>query len=183
MKVQYNLTVEDFAALQRFGESQQPSSGFRSRLWACIAIGVIACCVVAMANSDGMAIQWDSLGIYVVLSFWAVLVYLVVATWWSKRTFPRTAYAAANQRQMTENLLLELLPEGLKHSTHFSTNTLSWSVVKRIDETAEHLFFLLDDNSGFVIPRRAFAAETDYKSFAETARRYQAENRSTSGEG
>ena len=84
---------------------------------------------------------------------------------------------------MTEGLLLELLPDGLKHTMNASTNTVAWPAVKRIDDAEGHLFFLLDDNSGFVIPRRAFADEEQYRTFAETARRYQAENRSTSGEG
>jgi hypothetical protein len=117
------------------------------------------------------------------MAFWGVLVYLLFATWWAKRTFPQRAYREARKRHMTEGLVLDLLPEGLKHTTTAATNTVPWPSVKRIDEAEGHLFFLLDDNSGFVIPRRAFADEEEYRTFADTARRYQADNRSTSGEG
>jgi hypothetical protein len=183
MRVQYSITAEDFVALQHFGDSLRPTAGFGSRLWSWFLIALVACVVVVLTTQEGATIHWDSLGIYVVLAFWAVLVYLVITGWWAKRTFPQRAFREAKARHMTEGLLLELQPDGLKHTSNGATNTVTWPGVKRIDEFEGHLFFLLDDNWGFVIPRRAFADEEQYRTFAETARRYQADNRSTSGEG
>lgn len=183
MKVRYSITSEDFAALQRFAETARSTAALRVRQWGWVVMALFACVVVALAAKDGVTIQWNSLGPYVVLAFWGVLLYLVIATWWTRRTFPQRAYEAAKKRHMTEDLWLEVLPDGLKHSTNSSTNSLGWQSVERIDEAYEHLFFLLDDNSGFVIPRRAFTDEAEYRGFGETARRYLAEGRATSGEG
>jgi YcxB-like protein len=67
---------------------------------------------------------------------------------------------------------LALTPEALAASSEHSTTTLAWAAIEKIVITEKHALIFDSPTTAYVVPRRAFADEDEFREFVATARDY-----------
>jgi hypothetical protein len=65
-----------------------------------------------------------------------------------------------------------LTPQGIKHKSNFFDGTYSWSGIKEIIETEEHIAFHFSTMQAFLIPKRAFASSEQKQIFLKLVEQY-----------
>lgn len=66
-----------------------------------------------------------------------------------------------------------LNPEGIALTSELSAEYKSWSVIWKIEVTADHTFFYYASATAHIVPRHAFRDDDHYQQFLDLARRYQ----------
>lgn len=66
-------------------------------------------------------------------------------------------------------LTIELLPDGMRIVTGEKDVTLPWSTFVRVESSADDLIVYKNDKEAVRVPRRAFANDTEWRSFVDYA--------------
>jgi len=84
----------------------------------------------------------------------------------SRRLFPANGGLVLGSKRIT------LSADGLRQSSEHHDSFYRWSLVRRIGETPQHIFIMLDRNAGLIIPRSSFSTPQESESFlAEVKKR------------
>ena len=67
---------------------------------------------------------------------------------------------------------LTLTPEALIAASEQSTTTLAWTMIEKIVIVGEGALMLDSPSSAYIVPRRAFTDEGEFRAFVTMARRY-----------
>lgn len=62
-------------------------------------------------------------------------------------------------------------PKAVIEKSRFLEATVKWPAISRIAQTEDHIF-MFQASKTLIVPRRAFSDESEFATFAETARRY-----------
>ncbi len=65
-----------------------------------------------------------------------------------------------------------LTPQGIKHRSNFFDGTYSWSGIKEILETDQHIAFHFSTMQAFLIPKKAFISPEQYIDFMRLIEQY-----------
>jgi hypothetical protein len=60
--------------------------------------------------------------------------------------------------------------DGIKETTRLHESFFRWACVRSVDETAQHVFVMLDRNAGLILPKRAFSTDGDREQFVNEVR-------------
>jgi hypothetical protein len=69
---------------------------------------------------------------------------------------------------------LAISEEGLRESMDFGNSFVNWTAFDSIMQADNYLYFLLNPGKGYIVPKKAFANDTEFNLFADTARKYKA---------
>jgi hypothetical protein len=146
MRIEYQLTPDDWAA---FGEHcGRNAPGFRRSAHVGRVVGII----VTLAAAAILWRQSASLGWLV-----AGMAAAVAWGWW----WPRYLIAHAGSHMRTREQpclrgrhLMEATPNGLYAECDITKSTVRWSGIAAVAEDDGHIFVMLSDVQGYVIPKR-----------------------------
>ena len=163
MKIEYELTSEDWADFGEYCARTAPE--FRRARRNNITWGVIT--VVAFSVLLWLATR--SLTMVVATSVCG----LAGALFWPDRL---VSHARSNMQKRERLCLagrhvLETTPEALMSRCDVTESTTRWAGVHHVAETARHVFVMLNDVQGYVIPK-ARICEGDLHQFASEAQKY-----------
>jgi hypothetical protein len=75
--------------------------------------------------------------------------------------------------RMLGKLRVRISADGLSAMDEFGATTQRpWITIVRIESTDNHAFAFFTENTAYVIPRRAFATEGEFRTFVETAQQF-----------
>ena len=84
---------------------------------------------------------------------------------------------SAKMRPQNDGIILGQLElilenEGLRHRSARHESFFQWQAVRRIDETKNHIFIMVDRVAGIIVPRRSFASSTEQQQFLAELKRH-----------
>lgn len=150
MQIEYILTPDDWAA---FGEYQaRHSPSFQRAKTRTVLNGILL-----------------GVGIGIMLWIYATpVVALVVATcsvagaaWYGPRQLiahTRAHMAAKDRACLRGHHFIEALPEGLRSRCDIADSTLAWRGILNVIDTPDHIFIMLDELQGYVVPKQRIVA-------------------------
>ncbi len=163
MKIEYELTSADWADFGEYCARTAPE--FRRARRNNILSGLITVVVLS-------TILWPTTASLVMVGFDAVGS-VTGALLWPNRMVPH----ARSHMQKRERLclsgrhILEAHADGLVARCNVSESTTRWISVHHVAETTRHVFVMLSDVQGYVVPKNGIH-EGDLGQFTSEARRY-----------
>jgi hypothetical protein len=178
MEVEYVQTLKDHIAFSIYHQECQPWWRRHLQWWA----GCLFICALGL----GMTL-WEGLG----MTLWDSMGFLVAAIGvglWTAHTLLDWRRGIANRvrklakRPENKRMLgwrsCTIGPEGVTLRTEETSLSVTWSGVLKIAQTEDYSFFYFTTQGAIVVPRRPFATEEDFLSFAQMARAYRKAARS-----
>lgn len=169
MKVTYELTHEDLASLIEYHQRSSPTA--RQQRRGCLAVGF-----GAMLILPGVILMTrDKPVLATAVDIWPLLLGPILFA------LLANPYIRWRTRQMSNRLLsegqnngfygpceLEAGPEVLIETRPSGSTTRNWSSVERVVMTPSHLFAYTSGTEAYVVPRRAFREEAEFRALADT---------------
>jgi hypothetical protein len=173
MQVEFVVRRDDLFALNEY-LLKHPASGVKgsygSLLWVRWGIWVLVALLVfipSFMRGD------DAIPLY---AFVPLLVFSVVLF---TLRFTNRGLVRKNLQRIIDNnprlmgwRRLALTPETFTAVTRYKTTTVSWAGIEKIVIMGDHAFIFEMPASAFIVPRRAFGDDEDFREFVETARDY-----------
>lgn len=181
MEIEYELSVADMAAFQRFHLKHNTKAKQPNLLVTVVEKGVSVALVVLVFlaywffwQRKGDWISGCCTGVIIGLLFTLVLVWLRLRI--TIRNAIRNAISHYWDREECRwyftRRRLKLAPDGFEITNELQHVRYSWSVVWLIDSTDRHLFFYVLTSQAHIIPRRAFRDHRHFEDFIDLACRY-----------
>lgn len=171
MQVSFEMTREDIIAFNLYHSAQSPNLS-RQR-WSIILAFLFAAGVLAIMMMVPGELQKLFRGLWPVALFLFVTAVLVLFTW---RRFLRKAVDQMLDEGRNRSLLgkkeVIITPVEITGVGDLKSVTLRWKAVERIELDESYLFIYYSALEAILVPRRAFAAESEFAAFAEAARSY-----------
>jgi hypothetical protein len=173
MQVNYTLDVEDAIAWSHHcharlrGQERSIPVG----LWA--AIPAVVCLAYAAWReyaADGTS--WLFTGNTLTMVLWLHLPVLYLFTLPVSVYLTRKSLSGRRLEQFRQPRRLVIAAEGITLTTAESCDIVPWSMVERIEETDNHMFFVTNADWVHILPRRAFSNTDNLGKFLEQARHY-----------
>jgi hypothetical protein len=163
MRIEYDLTAEDWADFGEYCARTAPE--FRRAIHGGITSGVLTIVVV----SGLLWLKTSSLGLVLVGAVTAV----AWGLFWPRRLVSHVrAHMRKRQLQCLTGLhILEATPEALLAKCDVTESTTRWAGIDHVAETARHVFVMLSDVQGYVIPKARIRGG-DLDQFAREAQSY-----------
>ena len=175
MEVEFDIVLDDLVAFNEYHVSTSPTAR-RQFLFAWVvppAISAGIAAIVLVKAGSPMEPSW---------LFW-LLLFLVVFTLLYLVDFPR------KRRKRIEKLARRLLsegknkgilgahrlsitPEAVRATTEFGDGVTKWPAVEKIAVTDAYAFIYVGAVNALIVPRRAFADESEFQKLVETAERF-----------
>lgn len=170
MLVEYELTLEDAAAIQRYGQQRRAEPPIRAWVWAALWVWFAAWFPLKAYDlyQEGHALlaAGHVLAVAGVLATSAVLLHRAG----SPQVLARKMYA--QDPGLFRKTTVVLGPEGLAYDAPPRREVRPWRAFTSIERTADHAFFFTAPARAYFVPRHAFPDEHAFAVFVETARRY-----------
>ena len=146
MQIEYLLTPDDWAA---FGEYHaRHSRHLQNAKNTAILKGVLLALMIGVAASISTK------------SAVPLIIAACAAIGWSWNASGRLvahvrAHMASKERPCLRGPhILEVLPAGLRSRCDITDSTVAWAGVREVIETSEHIFLMLDELQGYVVPKQ-----------------------------
>lgn len=176
MRVDFSLTEEDIEAVFEWTNRRLWGTAltwfFRTGM---LTFGVLFLVFAGLSAIGGFLEEWDTSRISTLFACF-LSGSVLLGLWWSINRTPGRLFSKLQHDNCTDDLSLEIAPEGLRETSQVSDAFWKWSLVKKSEATGEHFFLLLESNMSIVIPRQAFSSDDAYQAFVDTARAYHAEH-------
>ena len=170
--IDHELTIDDLVAYNLYFIKNVPAQR-RVRLLAkyVMPASLAVLCLAGMLysrrrNGEVNELLWFCAAVVVVYTAYVWLWYDAI----SRRRL-RAMYAAGRNTGLIGPMTVQLRPDSLWRQTSVSEGWVKWKAVTDIQSDGEYLFISLGVGSAYIIPRRAFADQTAFDSFAGEARR------------
>lgn len=163
MRIDVDLTRQDWLTFLRFVSLRMQAH--RSRIWL-VVIGVSIGVFLALMDLGGIG-EWRLDG----ASFLVAIAIMVAVSWLSMR-FPGLSMPVPES--WIGPKVYELREDGFHMSADRGTSFVPWSSVRKVVETDDHFFLLLDELSGFAVPKRCLIVGVTVDAFRDTLTRYRA---------
>lgn len=163
MKIEYNLTPRDWADFGEYCARTAPE--FRRARRNSITSGVVTVVVLSI-------LLWFTMGSLTMVIAAAVFG-LAGAVFWPSRLVSRArSHMQERERQcLTGRHILEATPAALTARCNVTESTTRWVGIHNVAETPLHVFVMLNDVQGYVIPK-ARICEGDLQQFTSEAQKY-----------
>ena len=163
MRVEYELTPEDWADFGEYCARTAPE--FRRASRRSIVSGVLAIVILCVL----LWLTMRSLGLVVVAGAFGLAGLLL----WPNQLVSRARSHMQRRelRCLTGRHILEATPEALIAKCDVTESTTKWAGVHHVAETTRHVFVMLSDVQGFVIPK-ARVQSGNLEQFASEAMEY-----------
>ena len=166
MKVSYDLTADDLTAFVRYHHIQSPTA--RKQRIASVFVGLL----VTLALPALLLVSADKPLLETTVAIWPLLLaplgFLAVVgpymKWKTERIAKRMLKEGANSG-FYGDCKLSLETDGIREIKRSGESTRKWSAVERIVLSPEHVFVYTAGFEAFVVPRRAFANDSELRDF------------------
>jgi hypothetical protein len=175
MEVEYVVTPKDHIAFNIYHQKCQPWWRRHQACWlACLLVVVLWLAIELWTGAIPDNPAWlIAVHVSALLLCLALVTAQALSSWrslvakrvkrWLRRPENRRAlgwYSCSIDR------------EGVTNRTEDATTTVMWTGIVRIAQTDDYAFFYYSPTRAFLVPRRPFATDQDFKTFVETARSY-----------
>lgn len=175
MEIEYELTVADIGAFQRFhrkhGPKPQPHPlvrvGEKGLAWAIAALAGLAFWFFFQPKGNWLSGCCTGMFVGIVITFVFFLLQVNIAIRNAIRLYEREESRWALTRR-----LFKITDDGFDITNEYQQVRSSWSVVWLIESTDEYAFFYWSTNQAYIIPRRAFRDHRHFEGFIDLACRY-----------
>lgn len=161
MRIELDLTRQDWLTFLRFVTLRVQVH--RRRIWLFI-IGALLGVFLTLMGLGGIG-EWrlDEVSFLVAIA-------IMVAVSWLSRRFPGLSMPVPES--WIGHKVYELREDGLHMSADRGTSFVPWSSLRTVVETDNHFFLLLDELSGFAVPKRNLIETVTVDAFRDTLTRY-----------
>ncbi len=167
MKASYELTVDDLVAFTQYHHAQSPTA--RRQRFGCLATGLFAMLslpALILVGSDEPFLQtardiWPLL-----LGPLLFLIFAIPYIKWRTGILTKKTINEGRNTGAYGNCSLSLDPDGIRESKTSGDTVRKWSAVEKIIVLPEYLFVYTSGIEAFVVPRRAFATDSEFDAFA-----------------
>lgn len=150
MQVEYELTPDDWAAFGEYHARHSPH--FQRAKNRSILNGILLAAAIG-------AILWIYADLAVALTI--AICAAAGAAWYPSRQLvahARAHMAAKERACLRGRHFMEALPAGLRSRCDIADSTIAWAGIRDVIETADHVFLMLDELQGYVLPRQRIVA-------------------------
>jgi hypothetical protein len=179
MEVEFSLVAEDIHALKLFHRAHLPGGPadvWKRRIILGLAfLGLIAFLLVRVFTTR-FGNDWLD---YMIISLLILVSISPFIGPWAELSLIRQQIK--QNPKLVEKTRLSFTPQELTFSTISAVYKISWTAVERIPMTDNHAFIFTSKVDAWVVPRHAFADDSAFQHFVETARRYHEEARAAAG--
>jgi hypothetical protein len=172
-RVTYQLTLDDFKALQKMSEKQSAS---QQRLWNIftIVVGTIVAgyslWLRTHAPRPRLLHSYQPTPLMTLNSLLGVVV-LSIPIYFVMQHFRRKADAEL-LREIQHTVTAWLEPDGFFTEGHHGENRQRWDTLHDLTETPTHLFLWLTKNAAHIVPKSAFDSSERAEAFCRAAWEY-----------
>ena len=175
MEVEYQLSVADVAAFQRFhrkhGPKAQPNPLVRvvqkGLAWVIAALAGLAYWFFFQPKGDWLSGCCAGMFVGIAITFVYFLLQVNAAVRNALRLYERE-----ESRWLLTRRRLKITADGFEITNDYQHVRSNWYVVWLIESTDEHAFFYWCTNQAYIIPRRAFGDSRHFEDFIDLACRY-----------
>ena len=168
MQIEYELTPDDWAAFGEYHARHSPH--FQRAKNRSVLNGILLAVAIGV-------LLWIFAGPAV-----AVVIALCAAAgsaWYAPRQLlahTRAHMAAKDRACLRGRHFIEALPSGLRSRCDLADSTIAWAGIRDAIETADHVFLMLDELQGYVLPKQRIVAG-DIRSFLREVAKFRATGR------
>ena len=174
-KASYELFPDDLVALVEFHQRTSPAA--RRQQMGCFGIAFVALLLFQV----GVLLTTDKPRLQTAIDIWPLflgpLLFALFALFvgphlrWPTRQLSRRLVSEGRNTGFYGQCELAIDTDGLTESRPSGSTIRNWSSVERIATTPTHMFVYTSGVEAFVVPRRAFATEAEFRDFAEAIAR------------
>jgi len=169
-EVVYELEVEDL--VERAMHNQRQSRALRRRQLLAILLLTL---VVAGLSLVMVSVQGASPFLATFVFILTFLLFFALAPGLSRRgsrRILRKVFLEGSNRSLLGTQRLSIAPRGLIQASEVIETFVKWAAVERIETNEEYAYFFIAALQAYIVPRRAFNDDLQFRSFVELARRY-----------
>jgi hypothetical protein len=168
MKVSYEFARDDLAAFIEYHQRTSPAA--RNQKLGCFIValaGLLVLPVGIVATTDEPILE-TAMKIWPLFlgPFLFAILALPYIKWRTRQMSIRLLNEGAN-RGFYGRCELNVDSEGVKETRPGGSTFRNWSSVERIAITRDYLFVYTSGIEAFVVPRRAFSTDTEFKNFTD----------------
>jgi hypothetical protein len=168
MKVSYELTTDDMAALVQLHNARSPT--VRRQRYGCLLIGFFAMLslpALIFLSSEKPLLQTATDIWPLLLGPLLFLMFAIPYLNWRTGNLAKRMYREGRNSGYYGECSIVLEPNGIRESTASGDTVRKWASVEKIVVSRQHLFVYTAGVEAFVVPRRAFATEADFNTFVQ----------------
>ena len=166
MNVSYDLTPYDVIAFWRMHQARSPETRRQRRtLMGVIAVGVGLPLWILLSSAK--PVLETAHAIRPLLAFPAIIAVILPFSWWRRRRHWRRLLSEGQNKNFYGRHTMVLDDQGIR-VCHPSGETINyWPAVEQILVSDAYLFLFTSSLGGYVVPRRAFMADTEFNAFLQ----------------
>ena len=168
MKATYELTRDDLAAFIEFHQRTSPAA--RRQKIGCL---VVAFCAL-MILPAGILLTTDKPVLETAIDIWPLLlgpilfgIFAIPYIRWRTRQMSNRLLSEGQNKEFYGKCELEAGDDALTETRPSGSTIRNWTSVERIVTTPSHLFVYTSGIEAYVVPRRAFSAESEFNTFVD----------------
>ena len=173
MKASYELTRDDLAALIEYHQRSSPA--LRRQTTGCLVVPFFALAILP----GGILLTTDKPVFKTAMDIWPLLLgpilFLILFTIlaipyirWRTRQMSNRLLSEGQNKEFYGKCELEAGDVALTETRPSGSTIRNWTSVERIVTTRLHLFVYTSGIEAYVVPRRAFSTEFEFKAFVDT---------------
>lgn len=168
MKAAYELTRDDLAAFIEYHQRSSPA--VRRQRTGCLAIAFCA----LMILPAGILLTTDKPLLETAVDIWPLLlgptlfaIFAIPYIRWRTRQMSNRLLSEGQNKEFYGECELEAGQEALTETRPSGSTIRNWTSVERVVTTPSHLFVYTSGIEAYVVPRRAFQHETEFRAFVD----------------
>jgi hypothetical protein len=176
MTIEYELTKDDVLAFNLYHRSHSPTLRRQYYFaWLLPALAWLTVCTALWYCADQRPGEPLQTFLDLLPMFCGVPIYLAIFPWARRRGLRRvldSMMSEGKNRAVFGRRTVTLSREGIAQSGEFASSSISWRTVERVVRDGDHAYIYSGAVTAIIVPRRAFAGESEFDDFVMTTRRY-----------
>ena len=165
MEIRIALTGRDLTAFQRYLLRHQSGTSHKSKLGPAIGLTFVATVFALALYYVEDLWKMDVLDVLIHTAVILVGLFLIAFVW-------QFVLAQRLARKIPGETYLRLDDDGLRYDDLITQSYTHWAGVDHIAQVKDHLFIILKNLGGYVVPRRNFSDPSGYDALLGLLRRY-----------
>ena len=169
MEIEFLIEKDDLAALYDYGVASTRAKK-RPMILLRYIVGFLLIVVGIWILSYRVGLTMTPLSAIVILV--SVLLIMILLRYWLQRQTRKAflrAYDEGENRAIIGERRLRILDEAMEATSRFSSGTIRWEAIERIESTDSHTFIFISTVSAHAIPKHKIISG-DYDAFVAAAR-------------
>lgn len=169
MKATYELTHDDLAAFIEYHQRSSPTA--RRQRIGCLGVALCALMILPV----GILLTTDKPVLETAMDIWPLLLgpllFAILAVpyiRWRTRQMSNRLLSEGQNKEFYGRCELEAGADALTETRPSGSTIRNWTSVERIAATPSHLFVYTSGIEAYVVPRRAFSTESEFRAFVDT---------------